>query len=194
MGSAEIISIATYILLSLGGGSAIVWSLSSFLGKLWSQRLLEDHRAILVQSINEHQIKLSRVFERQAEIISELYAQLQDLHEKIDQLHAYSQIDYKKQGSKKCMEFYNAASSTDAFFRRSRIFFSKSLSEEIESFLDLSRKSAGPYSASHFSIALTSNDGSTLDPRAELEKALPLLQTILRKLECEFRSLLGVKT
>jgi len=138
MSISEIISVATYILLSLGGGSIIVWSLSSFLGKLWSQRLLEDHRAILEQSINEHQIKFSRVFERQAEIISELYTQLQDLNERIDHLHAYTQIDYKKQGSVKCTEFYAAVSKTEAFFRRSRIYFSKNLAGEIENFLDLS--------------------------------------------------------
>jgi hypothetical protein len=40
----DIVKLASTILVSLGGGGAIVFGLSNFLGKLWADRALEDHR------------------------------------------------------------------------------------------------------------------------------------------------------
>ncbi len=49
----EAFEIAQAILLSLGGGGAIILTLSSFLGKMWAQRILQEEKA-------EHNKELSR--------------------------------------------------------------------------------------------------------------------------------------
>ena len=45
MGLKEIAAIAGTILASLGGGAAIVFAFSSWLGKVWANRLMEKERA-----------------------------------------------------------------------------------------------------------------------------------------------------
>jgi len=170
----------------------IVWSLASYLGKIWAQRLLADHKSELEKTINEHQIKFARVFERQAAVISELYSLLHDLHRKVDYLHALTMIDYKNRGKEKCSEFYRSLSEAEDFFRRNRIYLSIEVCSKIEDFIKISTKAAGPFSAAHSAIGLTSEDGSLLDPKAELEKALPVLQDAIKQLEHDFRSVLGI--
>jgi hypothetical protein len=44
MNQADIWSTASAVLLSLGGGGAIVWGLSSFLGNLWSKKLIAKYQ------------------------------------------------------------------------------------------------------------------------------------------------------
>jgi hypothetical protein len=42
--STEPFEIAQAVLLSLGGGGAIVFGLSSFLGKVWAQKILQSEK------------------------------------------------------------------------------------------------------------------------------------------------------
>jgi len=44
MALGELFQIAASVIVGLGGGGAIVFGLSSFLGRIWADRALEKHR------------------------------------------------------------------------------------------------------------------------------------------------------
>jgi hypothetical protein len=54
----ETIKIATTILLSLGGGGIIVFALSSWLGKVWANRIMAEERAKYERELTELRAKL----------------------------------------------------------------------------------------------------------------------------------------
>lgn len=84
----ELFEIASVILLSLGGGGIIVFALSSWLGKVWANRLmaaetakhsqdLERLRKELSRGLESHKVKLRKselVFEKEFEAASQLVA------------------------------------------------------------------------------------------------------------------------
>src|SRR5689334_4601933 len=83
-------SVAAFIL-SLGGGGAIVFMLSSWLGKVWANRLmagdkskhdmaLERLRTELRQNAFENEVRFGRLHQTQAEVIAELYQKLDDFY------------------------------------------------------------------------------------------------------------------
>jgi hypothetical protein len=55
----DVVKLAGTILFSLGGGGAIVLGLSRFLGRVWADRALEDHR----QRYNELNLRLQHTLE-----------------------------------------------------------------------------------------------------------------------------------
>ncbi|WP_162926416.1 hypothetical protein [Teredinibacter purpureus] len=55
----EAFEIAQAVLLSLGGGGLIILSLSSFLGKVWAQRILESEKSEHEKEISEFKTRLS---------------------------------------------------------------------------------------------------------------------------------------
>lgn len=86
--------VITAAIVSLGGGGALVLAMSSWLSKLWAARILERERATYAKELEnrkaeltrltaEHQIRYTRLHERQAEVIAEVYAKLEDLHDAI---------------------------------------------------------------------------------------------------------------
>jgi hypothetical protein len=82
----EVLEIAAIIVTSLGGGGAIVFALSNWLGKVWANRLmarevakhsgdLEALRSELVRSTESYKIKLKKselIFQKEIEAASEL--------------------------------------------------------------------------------------------------------------------------
>ncbi|MDF5615367.1 hypothetical protein P7M48_12040 [Vibrio parahaemolyticus] len=54
-------NIAQAILVSLGGGAAIVLGASSFLGKLWAQRILQKEQSKMALEIEEYKNKLGEL-------------------------------------------------------------------------------------------------------------------------------------
>ena len=97
----KIVEIAAAVIVSLGGGGAIVFTLSGYLGKIWADRSPEDLRqehtklnvklahklALVTEQANhlyqmaalEHQIRFSKLHETRGEVIAKLYSQLVDL-------------------------------------------------------------------------------------------------------------------
>ncbi|MFM5499756.1 MULTISPECIES: hypothetical protein [Aeromonas] len=53
--------LAQAILISLGGGAAIVLGASSFLGKVWAQRILQQEQSRMALEIEEYKNKLSEL-------------------------------------------------------------------------------------------------------------------------------------
>lgn len=60
----EAFEIAGAVILSLGGGSAIVWGLSSWLGKVWANRILESEKVKYSKQIEEYKAELEKSISR----------------------------------------------------------------------------------------------------------------------------------
>lgn len=73
------------ILTSLGGGSAIVFLFSSWLGKAWATRILDKERHELEKLRKEHEIRFSKLHVERAEAIKAIAQRLQALD---DSLHS----------------------------------------------------------------------------------------------------------
>lgn len=87
---ANAFEIALAIIVSIGGASLVIIGLSGWLGKIWANRLmqadiakhnkdLEEHKATLARIESEHGIRFSKLHARQAEVISQIYANLYEL-------------------------------------------------------------------------------------------------------------------
>ncbi len=60
MGFEEILRIAATVVLSLGGGGAIVFALASWLGKIWASKILHADRAEYEQQLERMRTEFSR--------------------------------------------------------------------------------------------------------------------------------------
>jgi hypothetical protein len=56
----DALEMATAVLISLGGGSVIVWALSSWLGKVWANRILESDRRKAEEALADFRARLDR--------------------------------------------------------------------------------------------------------------------------------------
>ena len=54
-------NLAAAVLLSLGGGAGIVFAASSFLGRVWAQRILQNEQSRMTLEIEEHKNKLGQL-------------------------------------------------------------------------------------------------------------------------------------
>jgi hypothetical protein len=82
----EVFQISASIIVALGGGGAIVAGLSSWLGKLWAEKLLERTRDTNQRSLEAHKRELelsfnarNRVSEAEFEIYRDLWKQVSEL-------------------------------------------------------------------------------------------------------------------
>jgi hypothetical protein len=82
----EVSQVAAAVILALGGGGAIVAGMSSWLGRLWADKLLERERTSHAQLLEAHrrEIELSfnaknRVSEAEFEIYRQLWAEVTQL-------------------------------------------------------------------------------------------------------------------
>ena len=97
----EILETGASIITSLGGGAAIVFGLSNYLGKRWADRALQDQRQeharlnlelahqlgllteqtknALQMSALEHQVRFSKLHEERAQRIADLYGRIVEL-------------------------------------------------------------------------------------------------------------------
>ncbi|WP_277407834.1 hypothetical protein [Lacrimispora xylanisolvens] len=60
----EVFEIAGAVLASLGGGAAIVFGLSSWLGKVWANRILENEKAEHIKDLEQYKRELSEELEK----------------------------------------------------------------------------------------------------------------------------------
>lgn len=75
----EIISIGASVIASLGGGALIVFGMSSWLGKLWANRLMLDEKAKHDKDLTELKSKL----EKDAELNNHLLKQKIELYKEV---------------------------------------------------------------------------------------------------------------
>lgn len=93
----EVWDIVSAILVSLGGGAAIIFGFSSWLGKLWADRIMRKDKAKYDKELEEIKDKLqterekqklifSLYFEGQFKIYNELWVALIELEDGVSQL------------------------------------------------------------------------------------------------------------
>ncbi|TOB32702.1 hypothetical protein, partial [Vibrio parahaemolyticus] len=97
MGIETAFNIVSAALVSIGGGAAVILGLSSFLGKLWAERILSEEKAKyekeleryrdeLAQLSFENQYRFQRLHERRVEVIAETYSLLRKAFNALDPL------------------------------------------------------------------------------------------------------------
>lgn len=80
----DVVKIAVSVVASLGGGSVIIWAVSSWLGRIWANRILEKDRLRYQKGLEatttelgrvsqEYIIKFSSLHPQRADIIRDLY-------------------------------------------------------------------------------------------------------------------------
>jgi hypothetical protein len=79
----DIFKVITGATVSVGMASIIILGLSSWLGKIWASRILQEEKAKLDSLNFEHQIKFSSLHEKRAEIIAETYALVRDVYNEV---------------------------------------------------------------------------------------------------------------
>lgn len=159
----DIVEIGASLIVSLGGGGAIVFGLSNYLGKLWSDRALEKqrqeyaklnleltHKLDLVteqtklfhqMAALEHQVRFSKLHEARAQVITDLYAQLVDLEYAGKRFvhfggHERDQPTRDREYSEtsaKAMEVF-------FFFEKHQIYLSESVCTLLKDFVETARK------------------------------------------------------
>lgn len=75
-----VLEIVSTILLSLGGGAAIVAAFAQWLGKLWATRLIQNEKQKLDLDIESYRVKLRKsefIFQKEFEAASEIVSLLQ---------------------------------------------------------------------------------------------------------------------
>ena len=76
---------------AVGGASAIILILSSWLGKVWAQRILAREQAELHRLAKEHEIRFTELHLERAHVIKGLYEKLVDLYDSMHSLLNYFQ-------------------------------------------------------------------------------------------------------
>ena len=86
MTATEVLEVATVVVIALGGGGAIVASISSRLGKLWAERLLQRERTSNERLLESYKRELelsfnarNRVSEAEFEIYRQLWSEVAQL-------------------------------------------------------------------------------------------------------------------
>lgn len=108
MNTDEIWKIAGAIIASLGGGALLIAAFSSWLGKVWANRILESDRAKyqteieilksdLNKKIHEHNVAVSRIDAQRAEAIQKLYVLLIEWFEAALQIRAPNKLHEEKE-------------------------------------------------------------------------------------------------
>ena len=75
---------------SVGGASAIILILSSWLVKVWGQRILYRERAELHRLAKQHEISFFQLHVERAHVIKDLYEKLVDLYDSMQSFIIHS--------------------------------------------------------------------------------------------------------
>ena len=97
MGTSSVFEVTWAILSSVGGAGAIILGLSSFLGKVWANLFMQQEvakhnekleavKSELKKLESEHAVRFTRLHEKQADIIAQLYSKLYEVNRGRDTL------------------------------------------------------------------------------------------------------------
>ncbi len=225
----DVFRIAAAVIASVGGASVIVAGASAWLGKVWADRLMRQdiakHNEVL-SSLNsnlkkleaEHQVRFSRLHEKQAEVMATLYDRLYHFNVSIQRL----QFEYRHREIREDLDrkFYlnkreewelvpgihtlrseesewvnelsKITSELHLFYGTNRLYLPKKCCALMDRFSSISAFVASSYQ----NVALKDNDGNLLvhlDVKKLWDAALETIPALLSELEEEFRSTLGAE-
>jgi len=188
------------IIANLGGGAVIILALSSWLGKVWAKRILNNeieeirNKFKIIES--EHSIKFSSLHSKRGEVIAEIYSLLSEVEIKSRILA--TPILESGERSKEETYIETASLINDLFekFNKYKIYLSEDTCEKIDDFINKSNIPMGFFRV----IQHTQNQ----DPTGELfkkdisEKYMKVWEEVELKVpqarkavEAEFRKILG---
>jgi len=187
-------------LASLGGGVVIVYAFSSWLGRLWADRLMAKETAKHTQELErlrsdlrkvafESEVRFSKLHEKRAEIIAELYSKL------VVYVRSGENYLYGGHHDKKYEAYIESFKDLTVFLERSEIYFSDSLCKGLSDFV---------FKVKQHTDEKFVMQGYTPQTPAEIEESKKMLKSrwkaiteelplLKKQLTDEFRSLLGVQ-
>jgi hypothetical protein len=207
----DVFQVALAVLASVGGGAAIVFALSSWLGKVWASRILEQERAKYANELEtvrngyaheleklrsdlqfrafEHQTRFSYYHQKKAEVIAELYRLLNDSTQRIQELVNPLQYGGDLDRSEKVeatVSLYNQLA--DHFYSR-RIFLDPDICQQVDAIAVAMRGALSKWQRSQ-RPAFQGKDGVQMwsDAYDTMREAVPPL---LGTLEERFRTVLS---
>jgi hypothetical protein len=86
------LSIAAAVVISLGGGAAIVFGLSSWLGKVWASRILEGEKASLARAAEDRTRRIESLMKHHEKQIEEFYGPLFNM---VNQIFVANEIKWE---------------------------------------------------------------------------------------------------
>lgn len=191
--------IVTAMLTSVGGASIIILGLSSWLGKVWANRILEKEKAELDRMTKEHEIRFSQLHLDRAQTIKKLYVELDDLYQAMISLLKYFQgVDEPKMEEKaaKMKQAHQAFIST---VYKNKIYFNKNMCDIMErlcfesrdAYTDLTTLPVDPRDPELHSVPGLYRERTKTWEKVR-EKFKKDITELKEKLEESFRSILGV--
>lgn len=190
----------TAVVTSLGGGVAIVFLFSSWLGKVWAARILEKEKHDLENLKKEHEIKFSKLHLERAEAIKEIAQKLRELD---DSLHSFLK-DFQPVNEPNLEEKIKASIKIHNEFvtsyKKHRIFFSKATADLMHKIALCSRDTYHEIQTYPASLddseykfiphLLSERDESWKRARQSFYRDM---QRLMEELEETFRQILGIK-
>lgn len=128
---------------ALGSAGIIIFALSSWLGKVWANRILENeknqhareleyHKTELAKLKKEHEITFSKLQEKRADVIEMLYAQLVDTYDAFHSLIKPFQPVGEHSLTDKFSTFVKVYNEYYHYFQKKRIYFAPSVCKTID--------------------------------------------------------------
>ena len=203
----EILMIGLSIITSLGGSAVILMAFSSWLGKVWANRILEKDKnkyTLELDAIkNEYnkdlerlktelkltEVKQNIIFSKlhtdRADVIAEIYALLKDVHLNMRSFMKPYEISGEESKNTYLQNTYKAWNEFIDYYPKKLIYLPKPTADELENVATELQTLFSTYQ-----IATNSFPTGT-DKQQEINKVLKQMPNILVVLENEFRILLG---
>lgn len=199
------------IIISSIGGSAILFGALAWLTKsiithllskdidqfkanlqLEAQKEMAQIQSTLGIEAFEHQIRFSRLHEKRAEIISQIYSDIFDLHSSVDNFVRLLPSSSSDENNTNLHKIWDSADRLKTSFGKNKIFFNKTICEKISTLNEIMSRPVGEI-VIHLEIN-KEQDWKILGKKYNyaldiLEQKVPLIKS---ELESDFRNLLGV--
>jgi len=190
------------VTISVLGGGGLVFALSSWLGKVWAARILEEERALHIRELEgyksdldrlkkEHEVKFSRLHEERAKIVAKIYRRLVKVQNLADQFVSSSTRVADAAFDEQRRELAAAMKRFYDYFDRNRIYLEDSLCKRID---DYHTSVIVPVSRVEMVRVLTDAKPTDVQRTKDesLEAIITKVQPIREQLEKEFRLIFGV--
>ena len=188
----DILYIAGAIVFSLGGGAALVIALSSWLGKLWAQRIIQSEAAEHQRLTHQHNIRFSNIHATQAELIAKLYALLHKLRQGVRLLRDSANDDWLGKAEDYGWDLRGSASEAEKFYDTNCIYFSEELSNRMADFIATCDEASNVYLSAHYCEIADEKDAKMKQARILLLNAHEKTEKAMEQMVHDFRGLLGV--
>lgn len=123
----DIFKIVTAVLGAVGSASAIMFGLSSWLGKVWASRILQKEKAALDRLSYEHQVKFSSLHEKQAEVIAETYSLVRDVYNRVAKFSCHNGNTQENR-----IKVEDSINNLTNYYPRRRIFISYDVANKVD--------------------------------------------------------------